>query len=182
VTEYARANGIPQENPGLQFATFSNEPPSGGQPGTQLLVQYAEINRGEWEYDAPSGKYLRWIEDGNEGEALTMIPLVDRNTGEQLGFSNVIILYTFYIEYNRTLHNIDLWNNQGTRKALFLRDGLAYGGTWQIDDKAQPFSFNQNNGTPMPLKPGNTWIILAGISSNITIPQEGRFEVFFFSP
>lgn len=182
VTDYARGKGIPQESPGLQFATFSNEPPPGGQPGTQLLVQYAEINRGEWQYDASSGKYLRWIEDGNEGEPLTMIPLVDRNTVEQLAFSNVIILYTFYIEYNRTLHNIDLWNNQGPRKALFLRDGMAYGGTWQVSDRSQPFQFYQNDGSSMPLKRGNTWIILAGISSKITIPQGGRFELFFYSP
>jgi hypothetical protein len=182
VTDYSRNNGIPQEFPGLQFATFSSEPPPGGQPGNQLLVQYAEINKGEWEYDASSGKYLRWIEDGNEGEPLTMIPLVDRNTGEQLAFSNVIILYTFYIEYNRTLHNIDLWNNQGSRKALFLRDGQAFGGTWQVQDHSQPFAFYQNDGSKMPLKPGNTWIILAGISSKITIPQGGRFELFFYSP
>jgi len=182
VTDYARANGIPQEKPGLQFASFSDDPPPGGQPGNQLLVQYSEINKGEWEYDASSGKYLRWIEDGNEGEPLTMIPLVDRNNGEQLAFSNVIILYTFYIEYNRTLHNIDLWNNQGPRKALFLRDGQAYGGTWQVSDRSQPMEFYQSDGSVMPLKPGNTWIILAGISSNITIPQGGRFELFFYSP
>jgi hypothetical protein len=182
VTEYARSIGIPQENPGLQFASFTNDPPPGGQPGNKLLVQYAEINKGEWEYDSASGKYLRWIEDGNEGEPLTMIPLVDRNTGEQLAFSNVIILYTFYIEFNRTLHNIDIWNNQGSRKALFLRDGQAYGGTWQVSDHSQPFEFLQNDGTPMLLKPGNTWIILAGISSKITIPQGGSFELFFYSP
>ncbi|MEI8133190.1 MAG: DUF3048 C-terminal domain-containing protein, partial [Leptolinea sp.] len=180
--EYANANGIPQAAPGLKFANFTAEPPPGGQPGKELLVQYAEINRGEWHYDESSGKYLRWIEDGNEGEVLTMIPLLDRNTGEQLAFSNVIVLSTFYIEYNRTLHNIDLWNNQGPRKALFLRDGQSYGGIWQVSDHSQPFEFYQNDGSSMPLKPGNTWIILAGISSKITISQGGRFELFFFSP
>ena len=182
VTEYANANGIPQAAPGLQFANFTSEPPPGGQSGKELLVQYAEINRGEWHYDEPSGKYLRWIEDGNEGEPLIMIPLLDRNTGEQLAFSNIIVLSTFYIEYNRTLHNIDLWNNQGQRKALFLRDGQAYGGIWQVSDQSQPFEFFQNDGSSMPLKPGNTWIILAGISSKITISQGGRFELFFYSP
>jgi hypothetical protein len=182
VTEFARTNGIPQESPGLQFATFSNEPPPGGQPGNKLLVQFAEIDKGEWEFDSSTGKYLRWIEDGNEGEPLTMIPLVDRNTGEQLAFSNVVVLYTFYIEYNRTLHNIDLWNNQGQRKALYLRDGQAYGGYWKVSDPSQPFEFLQNDGKSMPLKPGNTWIILAGISSKITIPQGGQFELFFYAP
>jgi hypothetical protein len=182
ITEFARQSGIVQERPGLQFATFTNDPPAGGEPAIQLLVQYADINRGEWQYDAASGKYLRWIEDGNEGEPLTMIPLVDRNNGAQLGFSNVIVLSTFYIEYNRTLHNIDLWNNAGSQKALFFRDGQKFEGKWHVSDHTQPFELLKDDGTPMPLKPGNTWIVLAGISSQITNPQGGRYELHFFLP
>lgn len=182
VTEFARQSGIVQERPGLQFATFTNDPPAGGETAIQLLVQYADINRGEWQYDAASGKYLRWIEDGNEGEPLTMIPLVDRNNGAQLGFSNVIVLETFYIEYNRTLHNIDLWNNAGSQKAIYFRDGLKYEGKWHISDHSQPFELLKDDGTPMSLKPGNTWIVLAGISSQFTNPQGGRFELHFYLP
>ncbi len=182
VTELARSKGVVQEKPGLQFATFTNEPPPGGQVASQVLIQYAEINRGEWQYDAASGKYLRWIEDGNEGEPLTMIPLVDRNNGAQLGFSNLIVLSTFYIEYNRTLHNIDLWNNLGPQTAVYFRDGMKYDGKWTLRDHSQPFEFLQQDGTPMPLKPGNTWIVLAGISSQFSNPQGGRFELFFYVP
>lgn len=182
VTELARSNGVVQERPGLTFASFSDEPPPNGQPASQLLIQYAEINRGEWQYDAVSGKYLRWIEDGNEGEPLTMIPLVDRNNGTQLAFSNVIILSTFYIEYNRTLHNIDLWHNVGPQTAIYFRDGMKYDGKWKVNDHANPMEFLQNDGSPMPLKPGNTWIVLAGLSSQISNPQSGRFELFFYVP
>jgi hypothetical protein len=182
VTELARQSGVIQEKPGLQFATFSNDPPAGGESALQLLVQHSDINRGEWQFDAGSGKYLRWIEDGNEGEQLTMIPLVDRNNGAQLGFSNVIVLETFYIEYNRTLHNIDLWNNAGNQKAVFFRDGLKYEGKWHTSDHSQPIELLKEDGTPMPLKPGNTWIVLAGISSQITNPQGGRYELHFYLP
>jgi hypothetical protein len=182
VTEYSRNIGVVQEKPGLQFATFSEELPPGGQPASQLLVQYSEINRGEWQYDDASGKYLRWIEDGNEGEPLTMIPLVDRNSGAQLGISNVIILTTFYIEYNRTLHNIDLWNNQGPQTAMYFRDGQKFDGKWTVTDHSPPFSCLKYDGSLMPLKPRNTWIVLAGISSEITNPQGGRFELYFYTP
>lgn len=182
VTDYSRSIGVVQEKPGLQFATFSQEPPPNGQPAAQLLVQYADINRGEWQYDAASGKYLRWIEDGNEGEPLTMIPLVDRNTGSQLEFSNIIVLNTFYIEYNRTLHNIDLWHNEGTQTAYFFRDGQMYEGKWIVTDHSQPMSFYLKDGNIMPLKPGNSWIVLAGVSSLITNPQGGRFELYFYTP
>jgi len=182
VTELARQTGVVQEKPGLQFATFSDEPPAGGESAIQFLEQYADINRGEWQFDPSSGKYLRWIEDGNEGEPLTMIPLVDRNNGAQLGFSNVIVFFTFYIEYNRTLHNIDLWNNSGSQRAVYFRDGLKYEGKWHIKDHSQPVELLREDGTPMPLKPGNTWIVLAGISSQFTNPQGGRYELHFFLP
>ena len=182
VTEFARQSGVVQQKPGLQFATFSNEPPPGGETAMQFLVHYADINRGEWQYDPASGKYLRWIEDGNEGEPLTMIPLVDRNNGAQLGFSNVIVLSTFYIEYNRTLHNIDLWNNSGSQRAIYFRDGLKYEGKWHISDHSQPVELLKDDGSPMLLKPGNTWIVLAGISSQFTNPQGGRYELHFFLP
>lgn len=182
VTEFARSKGVMQEKPGLQFATFTSDPPPGGEVASQVLIQYSEINRGEWQYDAASGKYLRWIEDGNEGEPLTMIPLVDRNNGIQLGFSNLIVLSTFYIEYNRTLHNIDLWNNLGPQSAVYFRDGMKYDGKWITRDHTQPFEFLHKDGSPMPLKPGNTWIVLAGISSQLSNPQGGRFELFFYVP
>ncbi len=182
VTEFARQSGVVQEKPGLQFASFPNEPPSGGEPAIQFMVHYADINRGEWQYDPASGKYLRWIEDGNEGEPLTMIPLVDRNNGAQLGFSNVLVVYTFYIEYNRTLHNIDLWNNSGSQRAIYFRDGLKFEGKWHISDHSQPVELLKDDGSPMPLKPGNTWIVLAGISSQFTNPQGGRYELHFFLP
>lgn len=182
VTELARSKGVMQEKPGLQFATFTNDPPPGGEAASQVLIQYSEINRGEWQYDAASGKYLRWIEDGNEGEPLTMIPLVDRNNGIQLGFSNLIVLSTFYIEYNRTLHNIDLWNNLGPQSAVYFRDGWKYDGKWTTRDHSQPFEFLLKDGSPMSLKPGNTWIVLAGISSQLSNPQGGRFELFFYVP
>jgi hypothetical protein len=45
VTEFARQSGVVQERPGLQFATFSTDPPAGGESAMQLLVQYADISR-----------------------------------------------------------------------------------------------------------------------------------------
>ena len=88
---------------------FDPKPPAADQPAVQIGVQYANFNRGEWRYDPDTGKYLRWIEqmEGEKGDKLTMIPLVDRLTEKQLEFSNVVILFAFYVEYNRSLHNID---------------------------------------------------------------------------
>ena len=38
-----------------------------------------------------------------------MIPLVDRNTGDQLAFSNVVIIYAEYTELAPSRYLIDIW-------------------------------------------------------------------------
>jgi hypothetical protein len=65
---------------------------------------------------------------------------------------------------------------------MYFRDGMKYDGKWRISDHSQPLELLQNDGSPMPLKPGNTWIVLAGISSQIANPQGGRYELYFYTP
>jgi hypothetical protein len=168
--------------PDLSGFVFNQEPPDGGAQADFLAVQYAEINRGEWHYEPDSGAYLRWIEETDENDELYMAPLVDRNTGSQLSFSNVIILSTFYVEFNRTLHNIDLTNNTTGQQALIFRDGNLYQGLWRSVDPNKPFQLLDPFGKPFPLKPGKTWIVLAGISSMFRQPEPGSWELLFYLP
>jgi hypothetical protein len=176
--------GIDSEDyhPDLAGFNFNQEPPGGGVQADYLAVQYAEINRGEWHYDPDSGNYLRWIEETDENEDLYMAPLVDRNTGSQLSFSNVVILSSFYVEFNRTLHNIDMTNNTTGQQALIFRDGNLYQGLWRSTDPNKPFQLLDPFGNPFSLKPGKTWIVLAGISSQFRQPEPGSWELLFYLP
>lgn len=182
LTRYFTNIGVDNDRQPLEGMRFDPNPPAEGQPAVQLGVEYAVLNRGEWRYDPDSGKYRRWIEEMDEDDNRTMIPLVDRLTNEQLQFSNVIVLYTFYVEYNRTLHNIDIWNNSGSQQALFFRDGLLNEGTWKMVDKERPIQFFDARGEPYKLKPGNTWVVLAGLSSTFSQPQPGQWEFYFYLP
>ncbi|MHC1784616.1 MAG: DUF3048 domain-containing protein [Anaerolineaceae bacterium] len=168
--------------PDLSSFIFDENPPDNGTGADFLAVQYAEINRGEWHFDPDSGAYLRWIEETDENEDLYMAPLVDRNTGSQLSFSNVVILSTFYVEFNRTLHNIDMTNNTTGQQALIFRDGNLYQGLWRSVDPNKPFQLLDPFGNPFPLKPGKTWIVLAGISSQFRQPEPGSWELLFYLP
>ncbi len=166
MTTFAAQHGVDQRRYTLDGMAFDPQAPAGGSDGQQATILFGSLNRGEWRYDEASGKYLRWIEDLT-GTDLEMIPLVDRETDEQLAFSNAVILYANHTELAPTLHEIDLWNALG-QKAVYFRDGQVYEGTWQTPSKNQPIQFLDQNGTAFPLKPGNTWVVIMGTNTNQT--------------
>ena len=180
LTKLSTQRGVDNHQYALEGMAFDPETPAGGSEGTDVVVQYASIDRGEWQFDIPTGKYLRLIED-TTGSELEMIPLVDRNTDEQLAFSNVVVLYAYYTEYAPTLHDIDIWGNKTGRPAVVFRDGQAYEVTWIAPSNSQPIQFLDENGEPFPLKPGNTWMAIMGVNSSQT-QAEGDWEFIFHLP
>ncbi|MCC6147161.1 MAG: DUF3048 domain-containing protein [Anaerolineaceae bacterium] len=175
LTQYSRKLGIEEKRQALYGMFFNPDPPEQGDYALQIAVQYAPFNRGEWRYNPDLKRYNRWID--NKGDAANMIPLTDRLTGNQVSAANVIILFTEYVEYNPTLHNIKVWDNQQGQRALFFRDGIYMDGTWRVPAHDQPLQFYNRSGLPMLLKPGNTWIILAGNSSTFSTTAPGVWEM-----
>ena len=100
LTSFATYIGLDNSAPDLPGMNFSSDVPNHGKYADQLNVLYNYYNRGEWRYDTGRGKYLRWIEylEDEEDTEYEMIPLVDRNTGEQLAFSNVIVIFANHTE------------------------------------------------------------------------------------
>ncbi len=151
-------------------------------PAEFLNVQFWTTTRGEWQYDAQSGQYLRWIEDVQGENQVEMIPLVDRMTGQQLAFSNIIILFATYIEYAPTLHDIRLYDNTDGKRAIFFRDGVMTEGTWKTVSNGRPIQFFNSWGLPMHLKPGTTWIVLTGDSSTFSETDPSHWDLRFDLP
>ncbi|MDY6872901.1 MAG: DUF3048 domain-containing protein [Chloroflexota bacterium] len=180
MTELSNQRGVENRQFTLDGMAFDPEAPAGGVPGLDTLILYSNLNRGEWRYDARSGKYLRWIDDGDSVNP-EMIPLVDRNTDEQLAFSNVVVLYAYYTEYTAAMHDIDLWGNTAGRRAVVFRDGEAFEVTWAVPSSDQPIQFFDQNGDPFPLKPGNTWMALMGVNSGET-QDAGNWTFNFYLP
>ena len=111
-----------------------------------------------------------------------MIPLTDRVTGQQLAFSNVIIIFAEYTELAPSAHKINIWGNDKGQQAYLFRDGLLTQGSWKAKNDTDPMQFFDREGQPYALKPGNTWIVIAGLSSSMNETQPGNWEMFFFLP
>jgi hypothetical protein len=180
LTELSNRRGVDNQKYELNGMVFDTQTPDNGDEGTQANILFSSLNRGEWRFDEESGLYLRWIDD-TSGNALEMIPLVDRETDEQLAFSNVVVLFANYTEFTPAMHDIDLWGNTTGRRAIIFRDGQAYDATWVAARNDQPIQFRDQNGEVFPLKPGNSWFVLFGSNSGV-ITEDGTWTFNFYLP
>ncbi len=126
--------------------------------------------------------YMRFIEEVDINGNVSIAPLTDRLTELQLTAANVIVLFVETIELKPTLHDFNLLNNLSGRRALLFRDGQVYDLIWRAQGPMNPVQFFTLEGEIMPLRPGNTWIHLVGLSSNVEETAAGEYEVLNFIP
>ncbi|MCE1255436.1 MAG: DUF3048 domain-containing protein [Anaerolineae bacterium] len=182
LTAYTERHQIDNNRPDLTGMLFDKKTPDTDLYGVKINVRYSIRDIGEWRYDPATGKYLRWIEAQGTGKPEDLIPLTDRLNGQQISFANIIIVFTRYIEYAPTLHQIEIWNNQQGQPAIIFRDGVAVKGEWSTPGHTAPIRFYDQSGLPLALKPGNTWIVVAGFSSTLEQKQTGDWALRFALP
>jgi hypothetical protein len=165
---------------GMAFATLA---PAGGSTATQFTMHYGKNADHQWVYDPASKKFLQWtsMEDYSSG-VVSMVPLIDRNTGNQLVFSNVIVVFAQVNSLNGaqdSIHEQKFANRDG--RALVFRDGKMYDVFYKTAWN-QPISFYDSNGNPFAFQPGNSWIHVAGNNSVVTEDSAGVWMVKFGMP
>lgn len=179
LTDLAGERGVENQKYVLEGMAFDPAPPEGGEEGEQATILFSSLNRGEWRYDPQSGYYLRWIEDA-ESQDLEMIPLVDSLTDKQLAFSNVVVLFAEHTEFAPSMHDMALWNVI-CQRAMVFRDGKVYDGAWTTPVTDQPIQILDAKGEILPLKPGNTWVVIFGQTSGVT-EEDGTWTFTFSIP
>jgi hypothetical protein len=146
---------------------FSEVPPAGGVPAMQVLEFWAYLNQSGWYYDGASRSYWRYVDDSTEVNAGLLHPAVDRLTGRQLQFENVILIMAEVDVISPT--NLDIHLEQGESGPAYLfRDGMKYDIRWSTKaseyekrtGQRRPMSFLNADGRPAALHPGRTWVIV----------------------
>ena len=137
-----------------------------------VWLPYSFQNQIIWRYDAASGAYARFQDDA---DGATFIQAKDRLTGQNLAYSNVVVLVrqAHGQEGNPGRHPDLLYQNP--QKALIFRDGKMYEAYWTTQNgdyerttgRLRPIRFVDAQGNPFPLKPGQTWVEL--------VPQFTRY-------
>jgi len=161
---------------------FSTGRPSNGTDGSQLFVRYSGDNYTRWDYDAATGKYLRFQDDVyDQGQGESYAPLLDRLNDQQISAANVVVIlvpHTYFTQPPGEIVEILL---SGSGKAYAFRDGQMYEVTWNRPGNNSVLYLTFADGTRYPFKPGNTWVQVVTNTSPVTPKDDGvwRFDFRF---
>ena len=139
-------------DPDMGF-TFSQEPPTGGLPAKKVRVEWSYASAG-FNYDEVSGLYQVHLNgerareeehDRGQNAATVVVQYVDQKPSAY-----------FDKDGGNTPHAQTI----GRGKAVILRDGRSWDVTWERPDADSGTTFTRADGSPMPFKPGQEWIVL----------------------
>jgi hypothetical protein len=152
----------------------------------RIYTHYSIYSYNYWEYDPANRVYRRYSDAADatsftQGE--TYAAHIDNLTGTQLSADNLITLvvpHIFHNEFDRADQVIDITLN-GSGDAYLFRDGRMIKARWILDQNDQPIRLEDEDGRPVPMKPGVTYYQV--INPESSIKQTGEaMEFFFFTP
>lgn len=158
------------QRPRLTGMRFHPHPPEiDHTSGLYTEVRYLTTTA-EWHYHPPTGRYYRSTNGQRHFDALTE---------QQVAAENVLIVYaghylTDIVESGGgdNVHwsaQITLWpRGQG----VLLRDGRAYAVEWRRDSRPELLTLWTQDGQPVPLKPGQTWVQVVRTPEQMEPPYE----------
>lgn len=169
---------------------YSSEPPAGGVEASRLHVYTAWLNQSAWVYDPLYQSWWRYVDNADPQTAGEVHREVDRLTGRQLHFENVIVLFTHHdviSPKNLKIHLEQDWVGD----AILFRDGRKYDIRWSTvaseeeirSARRRPIRFLYTDDlTPFPLKPGHTWVIVVTPETAVTERSAGSWLLQFHQP
>jgi hypothetical protein len=171
LSAFATQRSMKNVRQNLDGMFFKWQTPADGQPAAQVFVRYSGVVYNRWDYDAATGKYLRFSDTDNDynNNNPKYAQLTDRLTNQPVAFENLIVLQAnhkvFYKDSNgNVIYDIQL---TGSGDAYAFRDGQMYKVKWQRDTSTV-VTLTNLDGTPFTFKPGTTFFEVIGVNSTFT--------------
>ena len=136
-----------------------------------------------------TGSWLRYVDDADKNNPGVLHADTDRLTGLQLEVENLIVLFADHEVVSST--NLDIHLDQGeTGDALLFRDGMQFRIRWstrageyeRATGLRRPMAFVDEDGNPVQLKPGHSWILVVTPFSTVTETSPGVWKLRFYAP
>ena len=153
----------------LGFA-FSKQADVGGSPARDIFINWYGETDARWQYDAATGRYLRYTDS---------LPHYDAADDTQLWTDNLVILQ---VPHNRRPDlfpsgadyeslEIALW---GQGPAYVIRDGNVYEGFWRRLGRkpGEALQLIYGDSQPIMLKPGRTWVAVTRLLGDSVISAD----------
>jgi len=166
---------------------FSEETPAGGTLAKQVDIFFSQFDQSRWVYDPTYQGWLRYVDNASEQTEFHVD--VDRLSGRQIFFDNVIVLFVEH-ELEAPLI-IEMHLEQGQDGPGFaFRDGQMYEIEWSTRSGdyekrtgfRRPIAFLDKNGNPFPLRPGRSWIVIATPYSDYSQLEPGQWRFHIYAP
>ena len=144
--------------PPPQFQYLKAGDNAAGAPSSGAEVQMDGVQV-RWTYETKSGTYLRF----QSGKAHN-----DAALG-QVNSTNVVVLVVDYVQ-SKIYAPSPIAQTLGTGEAYLFTAGKVVHGTWTRKGRLDTFTLKADDGTPMLLTPGRTWVELARVNSTTPSP------------
>jgi hypothetical protein len=141
---------------------FSSEIPAGGTVNTKAKMKWGYA-KAMFTYDATTGLYKVNL-NGYPAEA------EENDKGQNA--ATVVIQYVKQEPskfFDKGGGNTPHAETIGTGTATVLRDGFSYDVTWSRPSATEGTTFTMADGSPMPFKPGQQWIVLLNAKTPATL-------------
>ena len=138
-----------------QFVYREPGAPAAGTPSAGVTVKLDSIDV-EWDWNAADGVYYRKMEGGRH---------MDRNSG-QVSTNNVVVLA---VDYAPGISGSPDAQTLGKGEVFVFTGGNYIHGSWTRNDIHDPFSLVADDGSPIRLLPGRTFIELPRLDSTLPL-------------
>jgi len=143
--------------------SFAEEPTLDGNVANKVVVKFRMGKESIFTYNADTGLYdaaqygKAWLDDGND---------------QTLAFRNVLALYASQEMISDGRDTRSFYELVGSGDGYFACDGQIVKIKWVREDLYGPFSYTLEDGTPLTLGVGKTYVGVASLSSMENIAYE----------
>ncbi len=138
------------------FATENEEVTLSGTAANTVLAAFNGSYKSKFTYDPANKKYIKTSSHAEN---------TDRNDSAPYLFKNVFILQTDMSYYpGNYRRKIDLTSGTG----YYCTGGSAVKINWKKGDATNPFVFTNEDGTPLKVNAGNSWVCIAKKDAQIS--------------
>lgn len=144
-------------NAGLIFSDDGT--PENGDPATVVTVPFSNYKTGVFVYCEDRNAYL--VEEYGS-------PYIDGNTGEQVAVTNVIVVQTDCRYTGDSLGHMDV-EVVGEGNGWYACGGWYVPIRWRKPDRESPMTYMMQDGTPLALGRGHTYVNIVSLDAAITM-------------
>lgn len=136
--------------------TFGDNVVLNGETANEVVVKFKGGKTTTLNYDAEKKQYKMYQHDQDH---------IDGNTGEVVTFKNVIAIYTKEYYHSDGTHK--LYDTIGTGEGYAAINGQIVPIKWSRESLRSNYTYTLEDGTPLTLDVGTTYIALVGIKHDI---------------